>query len=230
MKALVIDTSSTAASVAVFNDQQLLGEVFINSKNTHSQKLMPIIEVLMSQTELKIKEIDAFYVCEGPGSFTGVRIGIATVKGFAQPFSKPIYGFTSMYLMACGYKHHTGLIVPIIDAKREDVYFGVYEWREGQVETLEEGVESLTSLLEYLKDKYPATEILLVGDAIVNYKDQLQANLACGGDASFILGNENELYAKASNYIFPESIEGQQTNVHTIRANYMRKSQAERDH
>ena len=237
MKRLVIDTSSTAASAALFEDEQIMGEVFINSAHTHSQKLMPIIDVLMKQTGTRIRDIDAYYVCEGPGSFTGVRIGIATVKGFAQPYKKPVYGFSSMYLIACGLKHHKGLIVPIIDAKREDVYYGVYEWCSeefGKLEILEEGVESLSSLLVYLQDKYPSREILLVGDAIENYAEIVQSIIepieTASGTQPFVLGSPMDALPKASNLMIKANESLTDTDVYTIRAKYMRKSQAERDH
>ena len=83
MKILGIDTSSMAASVAVIEDNKLICEYTINTKKTHSQKLMPMIENMLSLSDLNVREIDAIAVCEGPGSFTGLRIGMATEKGIA---------------------------------------------------------------------------------------------------------------------------------------------------
>ena len=223
MKSLIIDTSSTAASVALFEDGNLVGDVFVNDTTTHSQKLMPIVHELLTQTNTKISEIDMYYVCEGPGSFTGVRIGIATVKGFAQPFKKPVYTFPSMFLIASGAKHHDGLIVPVIDAKREEVYYGVYSWDDDLLSTLEEGVESLEQLLIYLEEKYPGQHILLLGDATTSYPKIFENH------TTFVLGSSMDGIPKASNLAISSLILDEASTVYSAKANYMRKSQAERD-
>lgn len=223
MNYLVIDTSSTAASVALFDGEDVVGEFFIDSKQTHSQKLMPLVDALLLQTDVAIKDIDAFYVCEGPGSFTGVRIGIATVKGFAQPFRKPVHTFSSMFLIASSVKHYEGLIVPVIDAKRGDVYYGVYEWDGGRLVTREEGVQALEQLLTYLEEKYVGQSILLIGDAVQAYPD------AFGGGLNLVLGTHDEGVPKASNLAIGSLITLADASAYSVKANYMRKSQAERD-
>lgn len=223
MNRLVIDTSSTAASVALFRGEDVVGEFFINSKQTHSQKLMPIVDALLKQTDMPIKDIDAFYVCEGPGSFTGVRIGIATVKGFAQPQNKPVQSFSSMFLIASGVRHFEGVIVPIIDAKRSDVYYGVYEWVSGKLVTREEGIEGIKELLIYLEETYIGQSILLIGDAIDAYPD------AFGGGLNLVIGKREEGVPKASNLAIGSVETSDASTVYSVKANYMRKSQAERD-
>ena len=92
MKILGIDTSSMAASVAVIEDNKLICEYTINTKKTHSQKLMPMIENMLSLSDLSIREMDAVAICEGPGSFTGLRIGMATAKAFAHVNDIPLIG------------------------------------------------------------------------------------------------------------------------------------------
>jgi tRNA threonylcarbamoyladenosine biosynthesis protein TsaB len=201
----------------------MVGEVFVNDTTTHSQKLMPIVHELLTQTGTKISEIDAYYVCEGPGSFTGVRIGIATVKGFAQPFNKPVYTFPSMFLIASGARYHEGLIVPVIDAKREEVYYGVYSWDDGALSTLEEGVESLEQLLVYLEEKYPGQSILLLGDAITSYPKVFENH------TTFNIGSSVDGVPKASNLAIKSLVTDESSTVYSAKANYMRKSQAERD-
>jgi len=223
MKAMVIDTSSTAASVAVFEDGQVLGSFFTNTKQTHSQKLMPMVHALLEQTNTQISEIGAYYVCEGPGSFTGVRIGIATVKGFAQPFGTPVHAYSNMFLIACGLKHREGLIIPIIDAKRGDVYYGVYEWDGSALSTLEEGVEPLAQLLIYLEEKYQGQPKYLVGDAIESYPDAFE------GSEHFSMGSPGEGVPNAHNLSISTMFHSPDASVYNIKANYMRKSQAERD-
>jgi len=223
VKSLIIDTSSTAASAALFEDTTLVGDIFVNDTTTHSQKLMPIVHDLLTQTGTKLSEIDAYYVCEGPGSFTGVRIGIATVKGFAQPFKKPVVTFPSMFLIASGAKHHEGLIVPVIDAKREEVYYGVYSWDDGTLSTLEEGVEALEQLLTYLEEKYPGEPMLLLGDATSSYPHLFEKH------TGFLLGTMIEGIPRASNLAISSLPLDAASTVYLAKANYMRKSQAERD-
>jgi len=150
-KVMVIDTSSSAASIAVFENDILIGESGLHSKTTHSIKFMPLLDALMKQLELKISDIDAYYVCEGPGSFTGVRIGISTVKGFAQPFQTPIYTFTSMYLLASAMRHVEGLIVPMIDAKRSEVYYGFISVRTDPLYALKKVLHPLLKSCSRLK-------------------------------------------------------------------------------
>ncbi len=222
MKSLVIDTSSSAASAAVFEDGVMLGDVFINDTTTHSQKLMPIVHEVLMKTQTKISDIDVYYVCEGPGSFTGVRIGIATVKGFAQPFQKPVVTFPSMFLIASGVKNHEGLIVPVIDAKRGEVYYGVYAWESGVLCTLEEGVEPLEDLLPYLEEKY-SRELLLVGDALLSYPLIIEKH------PRFVLGSSDAGMPRASNLEVTSLKRDETSTVFSAKANYMRKSQAERD-
>ena len=225
MKYMVIDTSSKAASTAIFQDQELLGSCLVNTTMTHSQKLMPLIHTVLEQTQLKVGDIDAYYVCEGPGSFTGVRIGIATIIGLAQPTKKEMYTFSSMFLLASGIRNHRGLIVSLIDAKRTDVYFGVYTWREGTLMTLEEGVEALPTLLEVLSEKYPNESILFVGDALIQYAEAFE-NLK---HSSCLLATVNESIPRADQLAIASVPVASKTDVSHVKANYMRKSQAERD-
>lgn len=219
---MVIDTSSTAASIAVFEKGILIGESGLHSKTTHSIKFMPLLDALMKQLELKISDIDAYYVCEGPGSFTGVRIGLSTVKGFAQPFQTPIYTFTSMYLLASAMRHVEGLIIPMIDAKRSEVYYGVYKWEGSELVCLEEGVSSVDVLLRQVKDTYPSTTYTWIGDGVLNYGELLTF------EANDVRGTAYDA-AQSAGKLALESIKGTPQSAFTVKANYMRKSQAERD-
>lgn len=223
MKSLVIDTSSTAASVALFEDGQVLGSFFTNTKQTHSQKLMPVVHAVLEQTGTQISDIEAYYVCEGPGSFTGVRIGIATVKGFAQPFGVPVHPYSSMFLIACGVTQKDCLIVPVIDAKRGDVYYGVYRWDGDRLSTLEEGIEPLEQLLIALDERYHGQTKRVVGDAINAYPDVFRNTERC------LLGSEGEGVPNAFNLSIQSMALDPNASVYNIKANYMRKSQAERD-
>lgn len=222
MLILAIDTSSNAASAALFKDNRLLGEFVVNTAQTHSQKLLPIVDSLLTQTNTPIADIDAYYVCEGPGSFTGVRIGIANVKGFAQPRDKKVYGYSSMFLIACNFRYFEGYILSVIDAKRGDVYYGVYAWANDQLVMHEEGIEALETLLSQIEQKYVDKPIILVGDAIKSYPESLNT---WNGK----LCKDEDAIQRVGNLHISSIVTNGDGSVFDIKANYMRKSQAERD-
>ena len=126
MRILALDTSSLVASAAILEDDKLLGEMTINHPKTHSQKLMPIIEALCTSLGLKIKDMDLIAVAGGPGSFTGVRIGLSAAKAFAQPFDIPVVMVSSLKGLAYNLPGFDGIICPILDARRGEVYAGLH--------------------------------------------------------------------------------------------------------
>ena len=128
MKILGIDTSSMAASVAVIEDNKLICEYTINTKKTHSQKLMPMIENMLNLSDLNVREIDAIAVCEGPGSFTGLRIGMATAKAIAHVNDIPVIGVNSLEVLAANMNLCDKKICSILDAQRNQVYTGRYHY------------------------------------------------------------------------------------------------------
>ncbi len=154
MNMLAIDTSSLVATVAVMNEEKLLGEYTINSPMTHSQKLMPIIEELLSTLDLSMEDIDHIAASRGPGSFTGVRIGIATVKGLAHARNIPIIGVSSLEGLAYNIPYGEELICPIMDARRNQVYTGVYKWVDYELkEIVKEAPLSIDELMDELKKR-----------------------------------------------------------------------------
>lgn len=229
MKKMIVDTSSTAASVAVLEDGLIKGEFTIHTERTHSEKLMPMIECLMRQLDLKIEDIDEFAVCEGPGSFTGVRIGISTVKAFAQPTDKPIKTFTSMKLLSGAFSHHNGLVLSMIDAKRDSVYYGVYRWHHGSVFTVEEGVKNIEVLLNDLENNFLNENILVTGEATWKYKEVFKSLSNLNLHNRYVVTDQKTAVLSASNYRHIEDDKGAIHKYNGVKANYMKKSQAERD-
>lgn len=229
MKTMIVDTSSSTASVAIFNQQVLIGEFLLNTPNTHSQKLMPLIESLLTMLHLKIKEFDLIIACEGPGSFTGVRIGLSTVKAFSQPFNIPLITETSLAMLASGLRYFDGIIVPIIDAKRSDVYFGEMTWEKGGLVKINEDVMALPDLLEYIKETYPNRKIMFVGDATEIYLEMIETFIENHKCANMFISDPSANIPKASNLAYLINSDHKTLNYHEVKANYMRKSQAERD-
>ncbi|MBE0451013.1 MAG: tRNA (adenosine(37)-N6)-threonylcarbamoyltransferase complex dimerization subunit type 1 TsaB [Clostridia bacterium] len=229
MKKMIVDTSSTAASVAVLEDGLIKGEFTIHTERTHSEKLMPMIESLMRGLDLKIEDIDEFVVCEGPGSFTGVRIGISTVKAFAQPFDKPIKTFTSMKLLSGAFSYHDGLVLSMVDAKRDSVYYGLYRWHHGCVLTVEEGVKNIEVLLNDLENHFLNEHVMVTGDATWIYRDAFKRLDNLNLHNQYVMTDQKIAVLSASNYRHIEDDKGEVHKYNEVKANYMKKSQAERD-
>ena len=131
MRVLAIDTSSNVATVAVMEDELLLGEYILNHKKTHSQKIMTMIEQILSELELNVQDIDIFAAAIGPGSFTGLRIGVATVKALAHATGKPVVSVGTLEALAYNVPYAEHIIVPIMDARRDNVFTASYIWDEG---------------------------------------------------------------------------------------------------
>jgi tRNA threonylcarbamoyladenosine biosynthesis protein TsaB len=151
MKILAMDSSAVAASVALCEDGRLLGESTILNGNTHSQTLLPMVESLLAQFEITTDEIDLFAVSNGPGSFTGVRIGVATLKGLAFGKNKPCVGVSTLEALANNLAVTDGLICPVMNARRKQVYTALFR-SDGQTlqRLLPDAAMSLVELDEIL--------------------------------------------------------------------------------
>ena len=125
MNILAVDTSANVAAAALVSGGKLLAESMLNNKTTHSEKLMPMIDFVLKNSGMDITDIDLFAVANGPGSFTGLRIGVSTVKGLAHAVNKPIVGISTLAGLAYNLFETDGLISPIMDARRSQVYNAV---------------------------------------------------------------------------------------------------------
>ena len=132
MKILAIESSSLVASIAVLTDDIITAEYTINHKITHSQTLLPMIDDISQRIELDMKEIDAIAISGGPGSFTGLRIGSATAKGLGLALSIPIIPVPTVDALAYNLYGSDKLICPIMDARRNQVYTGLYEFQKSK--------------------------------------------------------------------------------------------------
>lgn len=194
MKILCIDTSSSLCSVAILEDNKLLKKIELNNGLTHSETLMPIIKDILENTNLSLKDINLLVCDIGPGSFTGIRIGIATVKAFSDSLNIPCIGISSLEALA--YNVSTdGLICSTIDCKNDNCYFTLYELKNGIYKVLEPPTsESISNVLNLLNTKYENKIITFVGDGIKenstsNYLDIF--NLGIAGLNKFISNNKN---------------------------------------
>lgn len=230
MNILAIDTSSLVATVAVMNEEKLLGEYTINSPMTHSQKLMPIIDEMLSNLELSMEDVDMIAVSRGPGSFTGVRIGISTVKGLAHPRNIPIIGVSSLEGLAYNLSYGEELICPIMDARRNQVYTGVYKWVDYKLTTLlDEAPLSIDQLMDELKKRKEKT--IFLGDGLIRYKDDIISSL--GDKALFAPRFLNMQRASSIAQLAFDKIDGEGVDpesYYNITPVYLRKSEAERQY
>ena len=136
MKILAIDTSAIVGSVALTEDETLIGQYTINNGNTHSETLLPMVESLLSLSGIGADEIGLFAVSNGPGSFTGVRIGVASIKGLAFGSGKPCVGVSTLEALAYNLIGFEGILCPVMNARRSQVYNALFECRGGKLTRL----------------------------------------------------------------------------------------------
>ena len=135
MPILGLDTATQVCSVAVATEDKLLAEITVNTKKTHSERLMPYISQLLEMAGLKKDELTGIAVSIGPGSFTGLRIGLATAKAMSYALNLPIVGLSTLEAIAWGCPLPNAVVSPMLDAQKGNVYQGVYVWQEGQLNT-----------------------------------------------------------------------------------------------
>ena len=165
MRILALDTTASPVSAALLKDGFLEGEFFLNIKTTHSQTLMPVVEALLRMTGTSIADIDLFVVDAGPGSFTGVRIGVASVKGMTMPDNKPCAAVSTLEAMAYMTPYRNGIVCPVMDARRSQVYNALFSLGEGEpVRLCEDRALSTDELEQELLTKYKDSPVYLVGD------------------------------------------------------------------
>ena len=168
MKVLAFDTSSKALSLAILEDKQVLAETMINIKKNHSITLMPAIDFLMSSLDLTPKDLDRIVVAEGPGSYTGLRIAVATAKTLAHTLNIELVGMSS--LLALVPRQQEGLLVPLMDARRNNVYAGFYE---NAKPVMSEAHLSFAEVLEKVTDAEQVTFVGEVGPFVEQIQEQL---------------------------------------------------------
>ncbi|AIS51733.1 tRNA threonylcarbamoyladenosine biosynthesis protein TsaB [Thermoanaerobacter kivui] len=222
MKVLAMDSSSKTATVALLDENGIIGEYSINYLR-HSVILMPMIDELLKKCDVSINHITHIAVSEGPGSFTGLRIGAATAKGLAHALNIPIVGVSSLLGLAYNVYEFEGLICPIIDALNENVYAMMI--KGGSFEILKEtDVYSLEAIAE-LVDNY-SDKVLFVGEGVYSYKDKLEKLM--GDKALFAKDGDNIARASSIGEIALQKIKkGEVTSFFDFKPVYIRKSAAE---
>ena len=225
MRILSIDTSSKICSVAILEDTKLIKEICENNGYTHSERLMPIIKQILEETKLELKDIDLFVVDKGPGSFTGIRIGIATIKGFIDYLNTSSIGISSLETLAYNVKGN-GIICSLINAKNDQVYSGVFENIDDKyIIRCNLSFDNIHDLLEELKTLNLDYNITFVGDGAILNRELILQTLP---NSKFCDNNDVSAYnlGLAGLYHYnknPNTIK----NEDNILPLYLRKSEAE---
>jgi tRNA threonylcarbamoyladenosine biosynthesis protein TsaB len=223
---LAFETSAKAASVALLQDQRLLGECYQNTGLTHSQTLMVMAEDLLKQCSCTAEAVDAVAVAAGPGSFTGVRIGVAAAKGFAWGAEKPCYGTSTLEAMALGLGIHQGWVCPVMDARRSQVYNALFYVNQGVVERrCEDRAIALADLAQELQAL--DAPVFLVGDGAQLCFTALQEAVP-----GMILPAPHRMHQRAVGVglaAWAMMARGESADAATLEPNYLRLSQAERE-
>lgn len=219
---LGIDTSNIPLSVAIIKDGQVLTEENTSTPINHSLRAMPAIEEVFKKAELSPSDIDAIAVSEGPGSYTGVRIGVTIAKTLAWTLSKPLVGVSSLKVIAMNGLFFKGLICPIVDARRKNVYAGVYQSENGElVNVIEDGHFSLAELVERLQNfELP---ILFIGKDVQLHEEALMEQLQ---NQAVIAPFQYNL-PRASSLIYAAQQVSEKEDVHHFVPEYRRIAEAE---
>lgn len=166
MRILAIDTTAKTASAALLEDKRLKMQYTVNTTRTHSENMLPMIEHMLGREQFKVSDIDLFAVSAGPGSFTGVRIGVSLIKGLAHGTGKPCVGVNTLCALAENVEEvlrEGEIVCPVMDARREQVYFGIFQKQNGALVPLEQsGADGKSAVLSRLAT-YDAP-VWLVGD------------------------------------------------------------------
>ena len=227
LKILAVDTSASVASAAVMEDSKLLGEYTVNHKKTHSQKLMPMIKELMESLELIPTDIDIYAASIGPGSFTGLRIGVTTIKSIAFASAKPVISVPTLDALALNIPLTESLVCPLMDARNNQVYTALYKREKGrQVKITEYMGIKIDELIELIQGKNH--KVVFVGDGVYLHGDELKCKLGeyCEIAPGSLLLQRASSVAQAGLMM---AAEGRVESCFEMVPFYLRKSQAERE-
>lgn len=216
MNVLGIDTSTMTGGVALLKGDQLVGESILNIRTTHSERLLPALERLLADGGLKVQDLDLLSVVTGPGSFTGLRIGVTTAKGLSYALGIPAVGVTTLEGYGCQFKFFPGVVVALVDARRGNVFWQAFR---GGVAMREAAYGALQDVLTWcsreLEEQY-----LFVGDGSINHSGML----------SFIAPASQSLLrpSAVAHLGHTRYLAGELSDAFTLNPTYMRQTEAER--
>lgn len=227
MKILGIDSSGLVAGIAVLEDDVMLAEYNVNYKKTHSQTLLPMLDEVKKMIELDLDTVDAIAVAAGPGSFTGLRIGSATAKGLGLALDKPLVEVPTLEGLAYNYCGTDSLVCPLIDARRNQVYTGIYEFEGNTLKVIEPQMAvDISVIAEKLNSL--GSEVIFMGDGYPVYEKKLEELVKVpfmAAPAHMNRQRAGALAALAAAY----AKDGKMESAKEHQPDYLRLSQAERE-
>lgn len=229
MKILSLECSAVPCSAAIFEDGKIIASAFVNVKLTHSQTLMPMVEALLNSSKTDISEIEGFAISAGPGSFTGIRIGISAVKGLAAPKNLPCAGVSTLYAMAQNYRDTDCVVCAVMDARCNQVYNALFDITDGKITRLcPDRALMCPQLAEELKNisQNNGKRVIIVGDGTDIFYPFTE------GEENIIKSDSQRRYQNAVGVAFAaaESFEkGETAEPQALLPIYLRLPQAERE-
>ncbi len=231
MKILALDSSSLTASVAVVEDEITIAEYTVNYKKTHSQTLLPMLDEIIKMTEQDLQEVDAIAVAAGPGSFTGLRIGSATVKGLAEALRKPVVSVPTVDGLAANLYGTDKVVCPLMDARRNQTYTGLYDFvkKEDTYEMrciMEQCAVDLSEILTAINEL--GREVIFLGDGVPVFKETIAQQVSV--PYSFAPNTCNRQRAAVVGWLGMQRFkQGKYESAVSHAPEYLRLSQAERE-
>lgn len=227
MKILGLDSSGLVASVAVVEDDNMLGEYTVNYKKTHSQTLLPMLDEVAQMIELDLESVDAIAIAGGPGSFTGLRIGSATAKGLGLALKKPIVNVPTVEGLAYNLVGSPEVVCPLMDARRNQTYTGLYTFQGNDMMTLKEqcavGIDEIIDTINTI-----GREAVFLGDGVPVFRAYIAEH--CKVPYRFAPAHMNKQRAGAVAVLGMKYFsEGRYESAAEHKPEYLRLSQAERE-
>ncbi|MUK88531.1 tRNA (adenosine(37)-N6)-threonylcarbamoyltransferase complex dimerization subunit type 1 TsaB [Ornithinibacillus sp. L9] len=221
MYILSIDTSNQSLGVAIMKNDIVIGEVITNIAKNHSVRLMPAIDELMKEVNITPEQLEKIVVAKGPGSYTGVRIGLTTAKTLAWALNIPVVGVSSLEALAYQGRFSQALVCPFFDARRGLVFTGVYQWKEGKLSLVREETNMLMEdlLQSFLEQNQ---EVLFLSPDIDKHAENIKGklgDLAIIPENTFQIANPSHLALASTNY--------EADHTHSLTPNYLRLAEAE---
>ncbi len=221
MKILAIDTSSAICSVAILENDKIIDEISLNDGKTHSENLMPILDEILKRNNIDIKNIEMLACCVGPGSFTGIRIGVSSIKPIAEVLNIKIASVTSLEALARNVENveDEEIIISLIDAKNNQVYCGIFDEDYNKKEDYL--ADDINTIIEHLK-KY--NNLICIGNGANLHKELLKSTLK---KIKFVTNNDQSA-VNVGKIGYKKYLENELCSADTLNPIYLRKSQAER--
>lgn len=223
MKILAIDTASFPASAAVYEDGIILGEYVIRNQRKHSQNIMVMVERLFDDLSMDISQMDAFAVTVGPGSFTGLRIGISTVRAFAQAMNKPVVGISTLEALAYNLAGSGDIIISMLDARRDEVFAAAYSFQGMEINEI---LAPCVMTVQEITGLFSDGTVICTGDGALKHADEIKSKGIIVAPAHLAEVRAASLAVLAAD----KAQRGMAVSHNEIQPVYLRKSQAEREY